>query len=140
MASPDQAIARKRQATAISDAIGALHREHYGRGADRIRTLIHRDVVATTLEDCYTPVEKRMIAEGQFAQVRETRTMFQDWMCARFVQVVEEQTGRKVRAFFSQCSADPPTALEFFVLQPHDDDGREEGAASSDGVGFSSAE
>src|SRR5918998_1183758 len=90
MASRDQSTARKSQATAISDAIGALHREHYGRGADQIRTMIHRDVVATTLEDCYTPVEKRMIAEGQFAQVRETRTMFQDWMCERFIAVVEE--------------------------------------------------
>jgi hypothetical protein len=35
----------KGQATAISSGIGALHREHYGRGADRIRTLIHQDVV-----------------------------------------------------------------------------------------------
>ena len=134
MPSPDASTARKSQATAISNAIGALHREHYGRGADRIRTMIHRDVVATTLEDCYTPVEKKMIAEGAFAQVRETRTMFQDWMCERFIAVVEEQTGRKVRAFFSQVSRDPEMSVEFFLLQPHDDDGREEGSASSDGL------
>jgi uncharacterized protein YbcI len=139
MASQDPTIARKRQATAISDAIGALHREHYGRGADRIRTMIHRDVVATTLEDCYTPVEKKMIAEGAFAQVRETRTMFQDWMCERFIAIVEEQTGRKVRAFFSQVSAEPEMSVEFFLLQPHDDDGREEGASSPDG-GLSSTD
>ena len=53
------------QATAISDGIAAMHREHYGRGADRTRTLIHQDVVMTRLEDCFTTVEKRMIAEGR---------------------------------------------------------------------------
>ena len=139
MPTPDPSTARKSQATAISNGIAALHREHYGRGADRIRTMIHRDIVATTLEDCYTPVEKKLIAEGEFAQVRKTRMMFQDWMCERFVAIVEEQTGRKVRAFFSQVSAEPEMSLEFFVLQPHDDDGREEGSASPE-QGFSSSE
>ena len=28
----------KSQATAISDGIAAMHREHYGRGADRTRS------------------------------------------------------------------------------------------------------
>jgi uncharacterized protein YbcI len=109
------------QATAISNGIASLHREHYGRGADRTRTLIHPDVVMTTLEDCYTTVEKKMIAEGAFLQVRQTRTMFQDWMGPRFIGIVEETTGRVVRAFFSQVSHDPDIALELFLLEP---DGR----------------
>ena len=77
----------KSQATAISDGIAAMHREHYGRGADRTRTLIHQDVVMTRLEGCFTTVEKTMIAEGAFLQVRETRTMFQDWMRPRFTEI-----------------------------------------------------
>ena len=131
MPSQDPTTAHMSSATAISNGIGALHREHYGRGANRIRTMIHGDVVATTLEDCYTPVEKRMIGEGAFSQVRETRTMFQDWMRDRFVAVVEEQTGRTVRAFFSQVSAEPEISLEFFLLQPRADGGRGDGSASS---------
>jgi uncharacterized protein YbcI len=111
----------KAQTTAISDGIAALHREHYGRGADRTRTLIHQDVVITRLEDCFTTVEKKMIAEGAFVQVRQTRTMFQDWMGPRFIEIVEEATGRVVRAFFSQVSRDPDIALEVFLLEP---DGR----------------
>ena len=83
----------KSQATAISDGIAAMHREHYGRGADRTRTLIHQDVVMTRLEGCFTTVEKKMIAEGAFLQVRETRTMFQDWMRPRFTEIVEDATG-----------------------------------------------
>ena len=94
-----------------------MHREHYGRGADRIRTLIHQDVVMTRLEDCFTTVEKKMIAEGAFVQVRETRTMFQDWMRPAFTEIVEGATGRTVSAFFSQVTHDPDIALELFVLE-----------------------
>ena len=107
----------KSQATAISDGIAAMHREHYGRGADRTRTLIHQDVVMTRLEECFTTVEKKMIAEGAFVQVRETRTMFQDWMRPRFTEIVEGATGRRVGAFFSQVSHDPDMALEVFLLE-----------------------
>jgi uncharacterized protein YbcI len=107
----------KSQSKAISDGIAAMHREHYGRGADRTRTLIHQDVVMTQLEDCFTTVEKKMIAEGAFIQVRETRTMFQDWMRPRFTEIVEHATGRKVAAFFSQVSHDPDVAIELFLLE-----------------------
>ena len=108
----------KGQSTAISNGIGSLHREHYGRGADRIRTVIHRDAVATTLEDCFTTVEHKMVAEGAFLKVRETRTMFQDWMRPRFTEIVEGATGRRVAAFFSQVTHDPDMALETFLLEP----------------------
>jgi uncharacterized protein YbcI len=106
------------QSKAISNGIGTIHREHYGRGADRIRTLIHQDTVLTTLADGFTTVEKKMIAEGAFLQVRETRTMFQDWMRPRFTEIVEGATGRKVAAFFSQVSHDPDYAVELFFLEP----------------------
>jgi uncharacterized protein YbcI len=114
----------KNPSTAISNGIGALHREHYGRGADRIRTMIHQDTVLTRLEDCFTTVEKMMISEGAFVQVRETRTLFQDWMRPRFTEIVEHATGRRVAAFFSQVSHDPDMAVELFLLDP---------PASSDG-------
>ena len=117
----DSTLDVKSASTAISNGIGSLHREHYGRGADRIRTLIHQDVVLTTLEDCFTPVEHRMVAEGAFAQLRETRTMFQDWMGPTFIEIVEQATGRKVRSFFSQVTHDPDIAAELFLLHPNDD-------------------
>ena len=117
----DSATGLKSASTAISNGIGSLHREHYGRGADRIRTLIQQDVVLTTLEDCFTPVEHKMVAEGAFGQVRETRIMFQDWMGPSFIEIVEQATGRKVRAFFSQVTHDPNIAAELFLLHPLDD-------------------
>jgi hypothetical protein len=57
--------------------------------------MIHRHVVATTLEDCYTAVEKRMIAEGRSHRCARRERLFQDRMRERFIAVVEEQTARK---------------------------------------------
>jgi hypothetical protein len=51
--------------------------------------------------------------------VRNTRTLFQDWMREPFRKVVEDATGRKVTGFLSQVSADPPMSLEFFLLAPN---------------------
>lgn len=126
---PSPAADLKSQATTISDGISSLHREHYGRGADRTRTSIHADSILTVLEDCITTVEKKMIEEGAFAQVRETRTMFQDWMGPKFIQIVEEASGRRVRAFFSQVAHDPDFAIELFLLEAQSQaasDGRED--------------
>jgi uncharacterized protein YbcI len=81
---------------------------------------MHTDFAMCTLEDCYTVVEKKMIDEGAFGQVRETRTMFQDWMRPSFVAIVEEATGRKVRAFFSQVTRDPDMAVELFFFEPRE--------------------
>jgi uncharacterized protein YbcI len=106
----------QKQSVAISNRIAALHREHYGRGARSVRTVIHSYYVVTLLEDPFTPAERLTIAKGEFRQVREMRTMFQDWMRDRFSEAVEEATGRKVVAFFSQVSAEPPMSLEFFTL------------------------
>ena len=127
MTTSDVRAERKRQATAISNGIGSLHREHYGRGADRIRTIIHPELVATTLEGCFTTVERLMIAQGAFGQVRETRTMFQDWMGPRFIAAVEEATGQKVKAFFSQVAHDPDVAVELFLLHPASSDAGDSG-------------
>ena len=44
-------------ATAISNGISALHREHYGRGANRSRTHVNNDFVVTVMEDPFTTVE-----------------------------------------------------------------------------------
>jgi uncharacterized protein YbcI len=106
---------------AISNAVLGLHRDNYGRGAVRARTIIQGDYVACFLEDIYTPVEHTLIRAGQWEQVRNTRTAFQDALSAEFRAAVEEITGRTVVAFFSQVHHDPDMAIEAFVLaQPQD--------------------
>lgn len=111
-----------RQASAISNGITRLHREHYGRGADSARTIIQRDYVVCFLEDLYTPIERLLIESGNQETVRSTRQIFQQAMRPEFTTVVEGATGRKVRAFMSQCHFDPDMASEVFVLEPGGDD------------------
>jgi Na+-translocating membrane potential-generating system (MpsC) len=108
---PEARTERKRQATAISNGIGAIHCEHCGRGADRIRTMIHEEVVMTTLEECFTTVEKKMIAEGPSPRFARRG------LCSR--------TGC---APASPRSSKRPTGVELFILSPSDD-------ASTDGGG-----
>jgi uncharacterized protein YbcI len=113
---------RGRRLSAISNGITRLHRDHYGRGATTVRTVMQRNFVMCMLEDIYTPVERTLVDAGRWDAVRETRTIFQDTMRTQFVEVVENALGRKVLAFMSQVHLDPDMSAEIFVLEPEGDD------------------
>lgn len=112
-----------RQAVAVGNAISRLHREHYGRGATTVRTVIQRDHVISFLSDIYTPVERTLIDAGSQETVKETRQVFQMAMREMFSNAVEEIMGRKVVAFMSQVHFAPDMAAEIFVLGPATGDG-----------------
>jgi uncharacterized protein YbcI len=113
---------RGRQASAISNAITRMHREHYGRGATTTRTIIQRNYVVCFLDDIYTPLERTLIEAGRLEEIRNTRNLFQDAMGPKFRAAVEEATGRKVIAFMSQVCFDPDMAAEIFVLEERGED------------------
>jgi len=117
------------QAQAISNAMTKMHRDHYGRGPNSVRTVMGHDHVICFLEDLYTPVERTLIDGGETEAVRQTRLAFQRAMEERFRAVVEEITGRKVRAFLSQVTFDPDISAELFVLEPDGSDPAPEGLA-----------
>jgi uncharacterized protein YbcI len=112
---------RGKVASAISNAIVGIHREYFGRGASRARTVMGADYIICFLEDIYTPVERTLIEAGRFPAVQETRSAFQDTMAEKFSASVEEITGRKVVGFLSQVHVDPDLAVETFILQPDGD-------------------
>lgn len=103
---------------AISSAIGGLHRQFYGRGARRTRTVMGEDYVVCFLEDVYTPVERTLIDAGRFQAVRTQRQAFQQTMRGKFTSAVEELTGREVVAFLSESHLDPDLSVETFILRP----------------------
>jgi uncharacterized protein YbcI len=117
-----EASDRGRQAASISNAITRLHRDHYGRGATTVRTIMQRNFVVCFLEDIYTAVERTLIEAGRREAVRQTRNIFQDAMSSRFKEAVEEATRRRVVAFMSQVHFDPDMAAEVFVLEPKEED------------------
>ncbi len=114
-----------RQAVAVGNAIAKLHREHYGRGATTVRTVVQREYVIAFLNDIYTPVERTLIDAGNEATVKETRQAFQMAMRKMFSEAVEEIMGRKVIAFMSQVHFEPDMAAELFVLGGPNGDGAE---------------
>ena len=109
------------RASAISNAMTKLHRDHYGRGPDTVRTILGEDHVICFLEDLYMPVERTLLDAGEIEAVKNTRLAFQRAMETRFVEAIETATGRKVRAFLSQIHIDPDISCEIFVLEPDGD-------------------
>ena len=108
----------RQSAQAISNAITKLQHDHYGRGPESVRTVIGYDHIITFLENTFMPVERTLLDAGEADAVRDTRLAFQRAMETRFVNSVEEISGRKVRAFLSQVSLNPDIAVEVFVLEP----------------------
>ena len=113
---------RVRQAVEISNQLTRSHREHFGRGAGNVKTVIQKGFVVTFLEDIYTPFEKTLIAGGHNQLVIDARFAFQQMMRDTYIGIVETVTGRTVRAFISQNHIDPAIAVEMFVLDPEGGD------------------
>lgn len=99
-----------------------IHREYFGRGAKRTRTVMGADYIICFLEDIYTPVERTLIDAGRFPAVQATRSAFQDTM-RDIVEAVERLSKRKVVGFLSQVHVDPDLAVETFILEPSSTDG-----------------
>jgi len=117
----------RQSAQAISNAITKLQHDHYGRGPESVRTVVGYDHIITFLENTFMPVERTLLDAGETAAVRETRLAFQRAMETRFVNTVEEISGRKVRPFLSQVSLNPDIAVEVFVLERADTESAPEG-------------
>ena len=103
---------------AISNAVVRCTREYTGRGPTKARTYIHDDTIATFLADTLTKGERALAERGEQDQVCEMRRAFQRAMRNDLCAEIEQITGRKVIAFFSDNHIDPDMAVESFVLAP----------------------
>lgn len=109
---------RAATASEISREIVRLHARMFGRGPTRAKTYLYEDFALCILEDVLTRAEKTLVAAGNTEQVHATRMAFQDAVRPDFVAIVEEATGRTVRAFVSQVHVDPELAVELFLFEP----------------------
>jgi len=118
MPDPTAKRGRGEVASAISTRTVQVMHEHTGRGPTKARTTIDRDFVAVVMEDSLTHAERNLVESGLAPKVLETRHDFQRLMSDELIGVVEEETGRTVRAFMSDNHIDPDVAAEMFVLEP----------------------
>src|SRR4051794_11763897 len=102
----------------ISREMVRLYKEQFGRGPTRARTeFAGPDIVISTLEDSFTPAERRMSELGEDQRLRDTRAFFQHATEEEFCSVIERLLSRKVRAFVSGIDTTKDVSAEVFYLE-----------------------
>ena len=114
---------------ALSNAIVRLYKEHYGKGPTKARAYHHGDVITCVLRDCFTRAERTLIETGHDDSVIQGRYRLQTALRRKFVEAVEEITGRRVIGFMSGTQLDPDMSAEVFVLEPEPEGSGEPGEA-----------
>lgn len=108
---------------AISNEMVRIYKEQFGRGPTKTRThWAGPDIVLVTLEQTFTPAERRLRELGEHERLRDLRMLFQYAETGAFCESIERLTGRKVRSFVSgidtetdlapSCSCCTPKAMK----------------------------
>jgi uncharacterized protein YbcI len=104
---------------AVAKALVALHKEQFGRGPTRARAhFAGPDTLVCVLEDALLPAERKLVALGNQATVRETRGAFQVATADEFIAAVELIVFRRVRAFASAVDPDANVVFENYSFEP----------------------
>lgn len=118
----------------ISSEMVRLYKDQFGRGPTKTRTnWAGPDVLVVTLEQTFTPAERRLQQMGEHKRLRELRLLFQYSEVDTFCAPVERLIGRKVRAFISGIDTRADVASELYVLHPRGYDGPSRAAAGGEG-------
>lgn len=97
----------------------ALTRRHSGKGPTKCRAAwAGPDTILVLLGDGLTAAEHTVSAAGHEDEVMALRGRYHDAMNERMTELVEQQTGRSVRAAMNASHADPDLTALIFVLEP----------------------
>jgi uncharacterized protein YbcI len=103
----------------VSNAMVRLYKELFGRGPTKARTnFAGPNALVCTLEESFTPAERNLRDMGEHQRLRDTRLYFQYATERRFVDTVEQITGRKVVGFISGIDTEADLSAELFYLEP----------------------
>lgn len=103
----------------ISREMVRLYKEQFGRGPTKARTdFAGPDTLICTLEDSFTPAERKLAELGEHQRLRDTRLYFQYATEDEFRSIVEGILGRKVRAFISGLDTRVDVCAEVFYFEP----------------------
>ena len=116
---PEAPLSGEPLLAAVTDAMVALHQRYHHRAPVTAKSLmLSDDLLACVLGGVYTDVEKTMIELQRSTVVQETRSAFQKAMQQKFIDAVEQLTGRHVLAFISNQHVGPDIEIELFMLHP----------------------
>jgi uncharacterized protein YbcI len=103
----------------ISREMVRIYKDQFGRGPTKARTeFAGPDIVICTLEDSFTPAEKRLAEMEEHQRLRDTRLYFQHATKGEFIGTIERIMNRKVRAFNSSIDTHNDVSVEVFHLEP----------------------
>src|SRR4051795_1962841 len=111
---PQQSLGEMR--ATISREMVRLQAEYYGKGPTRAKTYIVGDLVVVVLEETFTRAEKTLVERGEREAIQHIRRRFQQQMADSFISIVEQATGRRVRAFLSETDIGQDVSVETFLL------------------------
>jgi uncharacterized protein YbcI len=100
----------------IATQIVRLHSEYYGKGPTKAKAYVTEDVVVVVLEETFTKAERTLVKRGETEAIQQIRRRFQQTMAEEFKGIVEQATGRVVKAFLSETNLEADVAVEFFLL------------------------
>jgi uncharacterized protein YbcI len=113
----------------ISNEMVRLYKQLFGRGPTQARTsFAGPDTIIVTLEDSLTPAERTLADMGEHQRLRDVRLFFQHARAADFREVIEQATGRRVRAFVSGIDTANDVSAEVFYLESTAERGGSDGA------------
>jgi uncharacterized protein YbcI len=93
-----------------------LHAEYYGRGPTKVKTHITEDLVVVVLEETFTRAERTLVDRGEKDAIQTIRRRFQQQMKDEFTAIIEQATGRRVRAFLSETNLEEDISCEIFLM------------------------
>jgi uncharacterized protein YbcI len=103
----------------VSREMVRLYKEQFGRGPTKAKTeFAGPDIVVCTLENSFTPAEKRLADMGEHQRLRDTRLYFQHATKGEFTGTIERILSRKVCAFNSSIDTHKDVSVEVFHLEP----------------------
>ena len=119
MSAPDSPLTGEGLLSAVTDAMVAFHVRYHHREPGTARSLmLGDDLLACVMGGVYTDVEKTMIEIQRETIVQETRNAFQNAMQDKFINAVQDLSGRSVLAFISNHHVGPDVEIELFLLAP----------------------
>ncbi len=120
MTAANEALSGDELLAAVTEAMVGFHQRYYHREPVSAKTmLLGDDLLACVLGGVYTDVEKTMIEIQRSTLVQETRNAFQTAMQDKFINTVQNLSGRRVLAFVSNHHVGPDIEIELFLLVPN---------------------
>lgn len=110
--SPEEA-----KTAAITREVIQLTKTLTGRGPTKGKTYLQSDCVLVLMREAHTPSEGTMAGGGRQRQVAQTRVDISEDARRKFIEIIEQHTGRKVVGFMSSSQQDPSLLAQVYVLE-----------------------